>query len=241
MIHVEEENNYNVDNDCGTDRPQSTQETQILSYISPAALEEDHPHQPSASDIANVGKKRKAEGGLSNVSMKTVMRWRGKEGIDICCLLGATDTSTVEERTKAEEILNIAGQLLCILCAQSVSGNKKSVRRHQFKNAKHLTRLGEVAAGQPFPSTEAAMNIHVPLPYVPLDSAIATAFRGCHEAWEIIKNAEKANDFIGLTATLESLGMHASFVEIAPFVLFMHLIAGVFTRFICRVCYINHW
>ena len=209
MINVEDDNNYHVEGDSGSERNGISQESQILSYSNPAALE-DHPHQLSALDIANAGKKRKAEGGLTNVSMKTVMRWRGKEGIDICCLLGATDTSTVEERAKAEEILNIAGQLLCILCAQSVSGNKKSVRRHQFKNAKHLTRLGEVAAGQPFPSTEAVMNIHVPLPYVPLDSVKATAYRGCNEAWEIIKNVEKANDFVGLTATLDSLGERAS-------------------------------
>lgn len=152
------------------------------------------------------GKKRKSETGLANVSMKTVMRWRGKEGIDIDCLLGATTTSTVLERTRAEEILNGTGQLLCILCAQSISGNKKSVRRHQLKNAKHLVRLNDVSNGQPFPSTDAAMNIVVPLPYVPLDLAVSTASRGCQEAWEIVKNAEKAHDFAGLSANLESLG-----------------------------------
>lgn len=157
------------------------------------------------------GKKRKSETGLANVSMKTVMRWRGKEGIDIDCLLGATSTSTVLERTRAEEILNGTGQLLCILCAQSISGNKKSVRRHQLKNAKHLVRLNDVANGQPFPSTDAAMNIVVPLPYVPLDLAVSTASRGCQEAWEIVKNSEKAHDFTGLSANLESLG------EIMPY------------------------
>ena len=155
---------------------------------------------------AIAGKKRKSETGLANVSMKTVMRWRGKEGIDIDCLLGASATSTVEERTKAEEILNATGQLLCILCAQSVSGNKKSVRRHQLKNAKHLIRSSDVANGLPFPTTDAAMNIVVPLPYVPLDMAVSTVYRGYQEAWEIVKNAEKATDFAGLTAYLESLG-----------------------------------
>ena len=204
MISVEDDKYHQDDNNINA-HANIMQESQILSYIHPAALD-DGSAIPIQLDANLSGKKRKSEGGLTNVSMKTVMRWRGKEGIDISCLLGATDTSTVEERTRAEEILNATGQLLCIICAQSVSGNKKSVRRHQFKNAKHLIRLGEIAAGQPFPTTTAAMNIHVPLPYVPLDSAVATASRGCHEAWEIVKNVEKATDFGGLTATLEALG-----------------------------------
>ena len=205
MIHVD--NSYDVSTGSSGSHGEGNHQTLIgvqPSYLQQAALSPlDTVGLPSAS-VA--GKKRKSETGLANVSMKTVMRWRGKEGIDIDCLLGATAASTVEERTRAEDILNATGQLLCILCAQSVSGNKKSVRRHQLKNAKHLVRLNEVANGQPFPSTEAAMTIVVPLPYVPLDLAVSTASRGCQEAWEIVKNAEKANDFPGLTANLESLG-----------------------------------
>ena len=204
MISLEEEN-YHEDNNGSGDHS-GHQQSQILSYIHPAALNIEDGPVLAPIELNVSGKKRKSEGGLSNVSMKTVMRWRGKEGIDICCLLGASENSTVEERTKAEEVLNATGQLLCILCAQSVAGNKKSVRRHQFKNARHLIRLNEIAAGQPFPTTEAAMNINVPLPYVPLDLAVATAYRGCVEAWDIVKNVEKSNDFVGLSACLESLG-----------------------------------
>lgn len=196
---INNDNNYHV----GAVNQQQQTVTHLSYHASPAVSKEESVGAPLAT-VA--GKKRKSETGLANVSMKTVMRWRGKEGIDIDCLLGATTASTVEERTRAEEILNATGQLLCILCAQSVSGNKKSVRRHQLKNAKHLMRLTEVSNGLPFPTTDAAMNIVVPLPYVPLDLAVSTAFRGCQEAWDIVKNSEKANDFAGLTANLESLG-----------------------------------
>jgi hypothetical protein len=205
MIHVD--STYDVTTGSSSAHVEGNHQPQIgvqTSYLQQPTLSPlDTAGGPSAS-VA--GKKRKSETGLANVSMKTVMRWRGKEGIDIDCLLGATASSTVEERTRAEDILNATGQLLCILCAQSVSGNKKSVRRHQLKNAKHLIRLNEVANGQPFPSTDAAMTIVVPMPYVPLDLAVSTASRGCQEAWEIVKNAEKANDFPGLTANLELLG-----------------------------------
>lgn len=221
-------NNYNVTSGSsdiridGNHLLQTVAPTIYLPSLSGSTAEENV--APPAVAIA--GKKRKSETGLANVSMKTVMRWRGKEGIDIDCLLGASATSTVEERTKAEEILNATGQLLCILCAQSVSGNKKSVRRHQLKNAKHLIRSSDVANGLPFPTTDAAMNIVVPLPYVPLDMAVSTVFRGYQEAWEIVKNAEKATDFAGLTANLESLGKtpkHQLYPNISNFKLFQNV------------------
>ena len=215
MIHVD--NSYDVSTGSSGAHSEGNHQPQHgvqVSYLQqPTLSPSDIAGAPSAS-VA--GKKRKSETGLANVSMKTVMRWRGKEGIDIDCLLGATAASTVEERTRAEDILNATGQLLCILCAQSVSGNKKSVRRHQLKNAKHLIRLNEVANGQPFPSTDAAMTIVVPLPYVPLDLAVSTASRGCQEAWEIVKNAEKANDFPGLTANLELLGERTYPLKVKP-------------------------
>ena len=143
------------------------------------------------------------------------MRWRGKEGLNVDHILGANETATVEERARAEQVLSNTGYLICIICAQAVGGNKKTLKRHQTTNKTHQLRLEEaIKTGAPI-TTEAAMAVQVPLPYVPTGlvevgagTTSGTVSRGIAEAWEIVKNPSKTTDFASLSAILETLGCY---------------------------------
>lgn len=188
---------------------------EVMGHMPPSGSEVMS-HIASASD--GPSKKRRlsqvgvvAASAPSSVNMRTVLRWRGKDGINVDHVLGANEAATIEERARAEQVLANTGQLICILCAAAVAGNKKSIRRHQHKNKTHTLRLAELVSGMPFPSTEAAMNTQVPLPYIPtglIPGQNTSTSQGIAEAWEIVKNPGKCTDFDSLTRILESLGCY---------------------------------
>jgi hypothetical protein len=140
------------------------------------------------------GRKRKSDAISSfSVGMRTVLRWKGKEGVNVEHILGCSDNSPPEERLRCEEVLKTTGQLICILCNVSVPANKKSIKRHQTKNKKHLARLAEI--GQNAPEIVVAKVAAAP-PYAV-------------EGWEIIKNSGKLTNASGLKKLVEDLGVYA--------------------------------
>lgn len=101
-----------------------------------------------AAGDAPVGQKRKREkSSTSWVTMKTVFRWKQTGSVNVEHLLGCCDGTTAAELSKAQEILDTSGQLVCVLCNIPISANKKCVKRHQTKNRKHLNFLLDLANG----------------------------------------------------------------------------------------------
>jgi hypothetical protein len=150
------------------------------------------PSDLTIPDESRRGRKRKSDAVSSfSVSMRTVLRWKGKEGVNVEHILGCSDSSPLEERGRCEEVLKATGQLICILCNVSVPANKKSIKRHQTKNKKHLARLAEI--GQNAPEIGIAKVAAAP-PYAV-------------EGWEIIKNSGKLTNVGGLKKLVEDLGV----------------------------------
>ena len=177
------------------------------------ASEQQKRKAPDAAEGEGKKSRKDEASTMSAVHMRTVMRWRGKEGLNVDHILGANESATVEERARAEQVLTNTGYLVCIICAQAVGGNKKTLKRHQTTNKTHQLRLEEATrTGTPI-TTDAAMAVQVPLPYVPtgLVEVVAgsgTVSRGVAEAWEIVKNPSKTTDFASLSAILETLGCY---------------------------------
>lgn len=92
--------------------------------------------------------KRKSFPAADGVSMKTLMRWKVTNSVCVDHLLGFCPDATPEEHAKAEELLVKTGMLVCCLCGNQVAANKKSVKRHQTKNRKHLQAAVQMANGQ---------------------------------------------------------------------------------------------
>jgi hypothetical protein len=96
-------------------------------------------------DTTNIGRKRKVSS--SCVTMKTIIRWKSNGTVFVDDLLGFGTYATPQEIAQAEDLLIKSGTVLCTLCGTRVYANKKSVKRHQTKNRKHLNRAIEIARG----------------------------------------------------------------------------------------------
>ena len=96
----------------------------------------------AATGETPLGQKRKREkSSTSWVTMKTVFRWKQTGSVNVEHLLGCCDGSTAVELSKAQEILDTSGQLVCVLCNIPISANKKCVKRYKCKliSLGHLT------------------------------------------------------------------------------------------------------
>lgn len=62
-----------------------------------------------------------------SVPVNTVLKWRGKTGVDLEYVLGCGITATDAHIAKFVEVLNQTGKLICILCNQSLSATRKSI------------------------------------------------------------------------------------------------------------------
>jgi hypothetical protein len=93
--------------------------------------------------------------------MPSALAWKTKTGLDTEFLLGISDNATPEERIRSEAILINCGKLICIMCNQTLAGNRKSVVKHMLTK-KHVGQCEEVTAGsKQYPTTEFAMAMEV--------------------------------------------------------------------------------
>jgi hypothetical protein len=144
-----------------------------------------------ASEEPKVGQKRPRADDV--VSLRTVLRWRGKDGINLEHILGCGEGAPPEERARCEEVLKSTGKLICILCNVAVSARKKAVKTHQLNNKKHVARLSETGL------LAADVSKHRGFAVPPF----------ALEGWDIIKNAGKVTNVTSLKKLLEDLGVYA--------------------------------
>ncbi len=78
--------------------------------------------------------------------------------------MGISDKATLVEKQRSENLLVNYGKLVCILCNQTIAGNRKSVYKHMLTK-KHMLQVEDVAAGKrSYPTTEVAMKMEITLP-----------------------------------------------------------------------------
>jgi hypothetical protein len=181
--------------------------------------------------------KRKSFPASDGVSMKTLMRWKVTNSVCVDHLLGFCPDSTPEEHAKAEELLVKTGMLVCCLCGNQVAANKKSVKRHQTKNRKHLQAAVQMANGQIGLDVANGLNIancmleserrmsaadvqsiqsakasrlamQPDIHLTPAVKAVAAPSSLTEEAWEIITHEGKVTDQNQMTRLLQQLGVY---------------------------------
>lgn len=92
----------------------------------------------TSDSLEPASKRRKST--TSYVTPKTLHRWKATGSVNVDDFLGFGPNSSITDTIRAEEILTNTGLLLCLVCNAQIFANKKSVKRHQTKNRKHVER-----------------------------------------------------------------------------------------------------